>query len=140
MNIPEWLSSLWPKTAPMTFMWPQLLWLMVLVPVLVVVYMWLLGRKWCDLTLWCPDLQLMHTVRIHRNDDAIEAWFLAVAQIAPLSLALATFLPVLMRCWTVESSELVEFRFCSAISAPAFVLMLFIAITKGPFQGRPTSF
>ena len=45
MNIPEWLSSLWPKTAPMTFMWPQLLWLMVLVPVLVVVYMWLLGRK-----------------------------------------------------------------------------------------------
>jgi len=34
----------------------------------------------------------------------------------------------------------VEFRFCSAISAPAFVLMLFIAITKDPFQGRPTSF
>jgi Ca-activated chloride channel family protein len=34
-----------PKTAPMTFMWPQLLWLMLLVPVLVAVYVWLLGRK-----------------------------------------------------------------------------------------------
>lgn len=35
--------------------------------------LWLLGRKWVDLTLWCPDLQLMHTIRINRNDDAIEA-------------------------------------------------------------------
>jgi exodeoxyribonuclease (lambda-induced) len=34
--------------------------------------MWLLGRKWCDLTLWCPDLQLMHTIRIERDDNAIE--------------------------------------------------------------------
>ncbi len=45
MNLPEWLAALLPKTAPMTFMWPQLLWLMLLVPVLVAVYVWLLGRK-----------------------------------------------------------------------------------------------
>lgn len=35
--------------------------------------MWLLGRKWCDLSLWCPDLQRLHTVRIARDDDRIEA-------------------------------------------------------------------
>lgn len=35
--------------------------------------LWLLGRKWTDLTLWCPDLQLMHTIRIQRDDDYIEA-------------------------------------------------------------------
>ena len=29
----------------MTFVWPQLLWLMVLVPLLVVLYVWLLRRK-----------------------------------------------------------------------------------------------
>ena len=49
MNVPEWLtalfSALWPKTPPMTFLWPHLLWLMLLVPMLVAVYMWLLGRK-----------------------------------------------------------------------------------------------
>ncbi|WP_425999095.1 hypothetical protein [Caulobacter sp. DWR1-3-2b1] len=51
---------------------------------------------------------------------------MAIDQIAPLSLALATFLPVLMRPWVVESSELVELRFCSAVSAPALVLIEFI--------------
>ena len=35
--------------------------------------LWLLGRKWVDLSLWCADLQLLHTIRIERNDDAIEA-------------------------------------------------------------------
>jgi len=35
--------------------------------------MWLLGRKWVDLSLWCPDLQILHTIRIQRNDDEIEA-------------------------------------------------------------------
>jgi Ca-activated chloride channel homolog len=45
MNMPEWLTALLPKTAPMTFMWPQLLWLLVLVPLLVLAYLWLLGRK-----------------------------------------------------------------------------------------------
>lgn len=35
--------------------------------------LWLLGRKWVDLSLWCADLQVLHTIRIERNDDAIEA-------------------------------------------------------------------
>jgi len=35
--------------------------------------MWLLHRKWVDLTLWCPDLNLMHTVRIERDENAIQA-------------------------------------------------------------------
>lgn len=34
--------------------------------------MWLLSREWVDLSLWCPDLQLLHTLRIERNDAAIQ--------------------------------------------------------------------
>ena len=45
MNFLEIISSWLPKTAPMTFMWPMLLWLMLLVPLLVMVYLWLLRRK-----------------------------------------------------------------------------------------------
>lgn len=37
--------------------------------------MWLLGRKWCDLILWAPDLpeHKLTVVRINRNDDDIDA-------------------------------------------------------------------
>ena len=45
MNIPEIISSWLPKTAPMTFMWPSLLWLLLLVPLLVLLYVWLMRRK-----------------------------------------------------------------------------------------------
>ena len=48
----------------------------------------------------------------------------AIAKMAPLSLALETFRPVLTRFWTVSSSRLVAFRLCSATRAPLFVLML----------------
>lgn len=34
--------------------------------------LWLLRREWIDLSLWCPDLQLLRTIRIERNDDEIE--------------------------------------------------------------------
>jgi len=34
---------------------------------------WLLVLEWIDLVLWCPDLQAMHVVRIHRDEAAIEA-------------------------------------------------------------------
>ncbi len=36
-------------------------------------YLWLLGRQWVDLTLWCPDLNHMAIKRITRDEDAIEA-------------------------------------------------------------------
>lgn len=36
-------------------------------------YLWLLGRKWVDLVLWCPDLNHMAIHRIERDEDAIEA-------------------------------------------------------------------
>lgn len=36
-------------------------------------YLWLLGRKWVDLVLWCPDLDHMVIKRINRDEDAIEA-------------------------------------------------------------------
>lgn len=36
-------------------------------------YLWLLGRQWVDLVLWCPDLKHMVIKRITRNEDAIEA-------------------------------------------------------------------
>lgn len=37
--------------------------------------MWLLGRKWCDLILWAPDLpeHKLTVVRINRNDDDIDS-------------------------------------------------------------------
>jgi exodeoxyribonuclease (lambda-induced) len=34
--------------------------------------MWLLNRKWVDLTLWCPDLQALHVIRIQRDEDEIQ--------------------------------------------------------------------
>lgn len=36
-------------------------------------YLWLLGRKWVDLVLWCPDLGHMVIHRIERDENAIEA-------------------------------------------------------------------
>ena len=36
-------------------------------------YLWLLGRQWVDLVLWCPDLGHMGIKRITRDEDAIEA-------------------------------------------------------------------
>ena len=39
------LATLFPTTFPMTFLWPQFLWLLLALPVLVVVYVWLLRRK-----------------------------------------------------------------------------------------------
>ena len=33
--------------------------------------LWLLRREWIDLSLWCPDLQLLHTVRIERDEQAV---------------------------------------------------------------------
>ena len=38
-------SQLIPKPFPMTFVWPQFLWLLLLLPVLVLLYVWLLRRK-----------------------------------------------------------------------------------------------
>lgn len=36
-------------------------------------YLWLLGRKWVDLVLWCPDFKHMVIHRIERDESAIEA-------------------------------------------------------------------
>ena len=36
-------------------------------------YLWLLGRQWVDLVLWCPDLNHMAIHRITRDEDAIES-------------------------------------------------------------------
>ena len=35
--------------------------------------MWLLGRKWCDVILWAPDLphQQLTVIRINRDDDSM---------------------------------------------------------------------
>jgi exodeoxyribonuclease (lambda-induced) len=39
--------------------------------------LWLLGRKWCDLILWAPDLEAIGRhitiIRIDRDDNAIDA-------------------------------------------------------------------
>ena len=35
-------------------------------------YLWLLGRQWVDLVLWCPDLDHMVIHRIERDEEAIE--------------------------------------------------------------------
>lgn len=36
-------------------------------------YLWLLGRQWVDLVLWCPDFNKPIIRRIERDDDAIES-------------------------------------------------------------------
>lgn len=40
-------------------------------------YLWLLGRMWVDLVLWCPDLEAaglgIKIIRIERNEDDIDA-------------------------------------------------------------------
>ena len=38
-------DALIPKTMPVTFMWPTLLWLLLALPLLVLIYVWLLKRK-----------------------------------------------------------------------------------------------
>ena len=47
MNLPTWLSSLkWPATIPQPgFLWPQFLWLLLVLPLLVLLYVWLLRRR-----------------------------------------------------------------------------------------------
>lgn len=37
--------------------------------------LWLLGRQWCDLILWAPDLPTgrLNIIRIERNEEAIQA-------------------------------------------------------------------
>ena len=35
--------------------------------------MWMLTLEWIDLCLWCPDLNYLHVVRIHRDEDQIQA-------------------------------------------------------------------
>ncbi len=39
------MANLLPRQFPMTFFWPNLLWLLLLVPLLVAVYVWLMKRK-----------------------------------------------------------------------------------------------
>lgn len=34
---------------------------------------WLLTLEWVDLCLWCPDLNLLHVVRIHRDEEQVQA-------------------------------------------------------------------
>lgn len=34
--------------------------------------LWLTGRKWIDLVIWCPALEHMEIKRIERDEDAIE--------------------------------------------------------------------
>lgn len=34
--------------------------------------MWLLRKQWVDLSMWCPDLALLHTIRIHRDEQEIQ--------------------------------------------------------------------
>ena len=45
-------------------------------------------------------------------------WVVAMAKIAPLSLAVATFMPVLTRFCVRSNWALVALRFCSAMAAP----------------------
>jgi exodeoxyribonuclease (lambda-induced) len=36
--------------------------------------MWLLGRKWVDVVLWAPDLQMLRVTRVERDEAEIEAF------------------------------------------------------------------
>ena len=45
MDIAATFSNWFPKSLPMTFIWPHLLWLLLALPLLVALYAWLLRRK-----------------------------------------------------------------------------------------------
>ena len=64
---------------------------------------------------------------------------LAMAKMAPLSLADETFCPVAMRVWVVLSSDWVRLRFCIASMDATFVLME-AAINLPFFSGVRSSF
>ena len=34
--------------------------------------LWMLRKQWVDLSLWCPDLSLLHTIRIQRGEEEIQ--------------------------------------------------------------------
>ena len=34
--------------------------------------LWMLRKQWVDLSLWCPDLSLLHTIRIQRDEEEIQ--------------------------------------------------------------------
>lgn len=36
--------------------------------------MWLLSRKWVDVCLWCPDMDLLRIIRVERDEAEIEAF------------------------------------------------------------------
>ena len=74
-----------------------------------------------------PDLDWPRWMESFTESSAemSEREFWAMAQMAPLSLAVATFRPVEIRFWLVASCPLVAFRLCRAIIAPRLVLTLF---------------
>ncbi|WP_411879421.1 VWA domain-containing protein [Polaromonas sp. YR568] len=45
MNTPSWLTSFMSKLPLPTFLWPEFLWLLLAIPVLIAIYIWLLRRK-----------------------------------------------------------------------------------------------
>src|ERR1043166_4773381 len=62
--------------------------------------------------------------------------FWAMAKVAPLSLAVATFRPVLMWVWVACSSLSVLLRYCNAIIAPLLVFTLSIMVLLCRSSGR----
>src|SRR5690606_21266034 len=63
-----------------------------------------------------------------------------MAKMAPLSLAVATFMPVFTRFCATLRSRLVALRFCSATRAPTFVLMLLAILAVLCLRRCPTPF
>ena len=57
-------------------------------------------------------------LRVASCEAALARCWVAMAKIAPLSLAEDTFMPVLIRFWVVSSWALVLFRLCRATAAP----------------------
>src|SRR5690606_21524058 len=67
-------------------------------------------------------------------------WLVAMAKIAPLSLAVEILKPVFTRFCVTLRSRLVAFRFCRAMRAPAFVLMLLAILAVLCLRRCPTPF
>src|SRR5579875_605366 len=99
--------------------------------------------------IWLPAVTATSTVDCPRCSEEVtessaaicERWVWAMAQVAPSSLALATFRPVLIWFCASVSWDSVLLRFCSAINASALVLMLKEDITRGSlFEGNQRHF
>lgn len=68
--------------------------------------MWLLNRRWVDLVLWAPDLQMLRVERVERVEAEIEAFVADMLAFDQTVEALRLKLRAVREQWTVAGAEM----------------------------------